>query len=291
MFTSNETVADKKSKFNVGMQELIVDDSSKAMRSVTSHAVNFLYKATGVIRPDMGPTVTIDKRCDDCGQYARSWVTPFQGYIDKSSYGIPYVHCEACESLYAGSIRLLGVERTAKGGAAVSAKWGMMASMALLVEPNRATLIGTQKTLDKLPAEFPHRTIALTGRSVIAWLLNQEDLTYPLLFIRDLGRKKAELIRNLQLSSGPNQIFLCDADGKIAIDSVLINHLLSATAGWPASVKKNFIDVVRRFSSGELQFTDDEMKDFRTKFPEQAKWLKLLPVCPHERIATLQLIA
>lgn len=256
-----------------------------------SHAVNFLYRATGVIRSDMGDTVYTDRRCDDCGQPAHEWVTPFQGYMDRSSYGVPFVHCEACESLYAGSLRILGIERSARGGAAVAAKWGMMASMALLVEKNRTTLIGTNKTLNKLPPTFPHRTVDLTGRAAIAWLFQQEDLTYPLLFIRDLGRKKTELIRNLELSRGPDQIVMCDADGKQAIDSVLVNELLGETGNWSANIKKTFLEIVRKFSTGDLQFTDSEMRDFRSKYPDQARWLRLLPVCPHERMAVLKLIS
>lgn len=252
------------------------------------HPVDFLYtQATSIVRPDMEPPALISSGCCyNCGREPEAWLEPGLGYRGMSAYRLPYLHCISCESLYIGSVSILGVERLSKG-VPVGNRFGMLSSAALLVENDSATLLASAKILNKLPGNFPLNTRELTGQQVTRFFIDHEPV-WPALYISDLGRKKAELINNLRLSYNKDLLFLCSAEQCAPLNANVFQALSEPMATWAADRKLVFIRAMRNLALGNLPPL--ALVDYFNEHPQERALALLMPRDPHHRLHLLKLL-
>ena len=253
------------------------------------HPIDLLYQqATHIVRPDMAEPESIDTGiCHDCLRPVEAWLEPNRGYRGKSSYYVPFQHCISCESLYTGSVRALGVERLTATRVEVGGKFGMMSSAALVVDQQGATLVASNKILDKLPASFPHKTVALTGKAVLHFFMDYQA-SWPALFISDLGRKKTELIQNLRLSYGKNSVWLCSADDSKEVNFRLLSTMTAEVTKWGSRRKSLFIKNVRALALGFQ--SPMELSGYFHDHPEERLLIQSMPQDPHARLQLVSLL-
>ena len=253
------------------------------------HPVDLLYQqATYIVSPDMAEPETIDAGiCHDCLRPAEEWLEPNRGYRGKSSYYVPFQHCISCESLYTGSVRALGVERLTATRVAVGGKFGMLASAALIVDQQGATLVASNKILEKLPASFPHKTVPLTGKAVLNFFMKYKA-SWPALFISDLGRKKTELIQNLHLSYSKDTVWVCNADDSREVNFRLLSVINTEVKKWNVSRKNLFIKNVRALALGFQ--TPMELSQYFQNHHEERSLIQSMPQDPHARLQLVSLL-
>lgn len=152
--------------------------------------------------------------CSCCGAPPQSWPTPNKATEIVDGYGQTNRVCEHCIPLYLSNAEKMGIESSRqKGTVVIPNKFGMMASVMAVVDQKGCTLYMPEKIAAKMPGDFPVPFVAYESqRSAIQQIVNH-DWQYPAVFIGDLGKKKGELIANLEYSYGPKSVIICKAEG------------------------------------------------------------------------------
>ncbi|EAS1759775.1 hypothetical protein OY11_18110 [Salmonella enterica] len=100
------------------------------------------------------------------------------------------MHCPQCQSFFVSAPDILGIENLKKPKA--SQKFGMWSGVGALIAVHNlsATLLAPPGVISKLPAAFPEKIklVTLTTGQHMDYVFNTA-LQYPLIYIRDFGRK------------------------------------------------------------------------------------------------------
>lgn len=176
---------------------------------MTTHLVELVYKSlTSIVKPYMAAPENIQKKCSCCERPAE--VFGFQGYRIINSYRQSVIHCPQCQSFFVSAPDILGVENPKKP--ATSQKFGMWSGVGAVINVNdlRVVLLAPPGVVKKLPAAFLDKVnvVTATTRQHMDYLFNT-DLQYPLIYIREFGRKTYELIRSLRVSYSSDAIYAC----------------------------------------------------------------------------------
>jgi hypothetical protein len=156
--------------------------------------------------------VSHEQKCSNCLIHSSEWESPSLGieqYTD--SYGSRMTICSACYTLYESSEEAMGIERKAGKDGTVPNKFGMLASVAVLIEPTKTTMFLPDKIFQKLPSDFPITTVVSTKAEMRAALLARK-IEYPAVYISDLGKKKKELVASIAFSISDERFVMCSAD-------------------------------------------------------------------------------
>ncbi|MEY8199892.1 MAG: hypothetical protein RPS47_11680 [Colwellia sp.] len=215
--------------------------------------------------------------CGNCTQPSSEWPTPnmgVQGY--KDSYGTVMDVCEACITLYESSVEAMGVERSKT----VPNKIGMWPSVAVLAEPEKITLFMPDKIAQKLPESFPLNVVVAT-KADMRKALYQNEITYPAVYISDLGKKKKDLVKSMRYSYSDSNFIMCSADQTSYIN---LNQVRSSIEQFLLLDKKNqklAVSAIKGLVNGGK--TPDQVSDLVADFPDVAQLISKMGRDPYQR--------
>lgn len=172
-------------------------------------------------------------------------------------------------------------------GTPVIGKLGMLVGAGMAISKSKAVLYAPGKHFDKLKGMAPLFTIKqIGGFAMVNDVLDEFDGSEPYIFIRDFGKKKAQLVQNLNISSGGKSLFACSSDGAMRINKkaylALREYVNTNFEGKSKASIADFFRTIRSMAAGYTSVADaqEKLKDM----PKIGELLRILPTCPHERI-------
>ncbi|EDT2962812.1 hypothetical protein EL09_15190 [Salmonella enterica subsp. enterica] len=241
----------------------------------------------------MGTSESVQGKCSCCERPAAEF--GFQGYKFRNSYRQPVVHCPQCQSFFVSAPGILGIENPKKP--TTSQKFGMWSGVGALINVNNlsAVLFAPPGVVNKLPASFLEQVTVITATTSqqMDYLFNS-DLQYPLIYIREFGRKTYELIRSLRVSYSGDAIYACcDTLMSRTNETIFTINLNRAKILYKKmkSYNKNennlFTRTTEHLAYGQLSPTEAS-----TIFRENnmVHLVRLLPADPYQRLSLLQLL-
>ena len=230
-----------------------------------------------------------DSPCDCCAAKPDTWPTPGQASVFTDGYGRELHLCEDCITLYQSNADVMGIERAAgKSGSVVPNKFGMLASVLVVVDQAGVTLMAPTKIAEKLPSAFPVNTYVYPSLSDAYQRIYNGDWQYPAVFITDLGKKKGELVRNLRFSYSAEKAFLCTAEQVSSLNLSAVKECLSIAAGMDKKALNLAIKLMRDAPNGRI--TPAEMAQAVKDQPSVKSLLIAATTDPAMRIAVAQAV-
>ena len=146
--------------------------------------------------------------CSCCQRPAEEF--GFQGYKLLNSYRQPVTHCPQCQTFFASVPEIMGLENPRRTSAQ---KFGMWPGVGAIIDIQAcsAVLLAPPGVVNKLPPAFFDKVnvVTATGSQQPEYLFSA-DLRYPLIYIRDFGRKTYELVRSLRVSYSGDAVYACE---------------------------------------------------------------------------------
>ena len=259
------------------------------------HPIEIVYQAlTHIMAPAMGPPTETDSPCSCCGRPAEAF--EHLGFVGVDSYKTPVNHCSACQSFFTSDVELMGVENPKKP--TTSQKFGMWKGVGAIIEIDKmqATLLAPPGVTKKIPEAFPKsiKIIECTLGEQFKWLAQQE-LSYPLIYIRNFGVKTKLLIQGLTVSTSPDALFCCTDDGMDSTTrvqhTVNLNKMFAIRDALAQMEKKAinpFILTINGLAKGKISPKEASQK-FKA-VPDLVNIVQMLPADPHERVALLSMV-
>jgi len=267
------------------------------------HPVETLFEhLTHIVAHKLPEPIHHEGDCDCCGRPASEF--GFKAYAGIDSSRLPYIRCAACECFFVGDVEVLGVERLTKGrkgqpGNKVSHKFGMMAGSGALIESNGSVTFFTPPgTYKKLPNSFLERfsVIECSSFKQMPVVLGM-NLTHPLLYVQDFGKKTYDLITGLRYSVSESAVIPCTDNGATAFSEPLntlnlerVRRLLSLSDAMKLSEFSELQKNIERLCLGRItpkQFTEYMGKKATD---EMMAIYQALPCDPHMRLRLLKLV-
>lgn len=266
------------------------------------HPVAVVFRhLTSIVSHMLPDPVETSSNCDCCGRPAADF--EFKGYQGKNGYGVSYLHCNACESFNVGDVDVLGIDKNLKilpdgTKTGVSHKFGMFAGSGCIVDSaGKVVFFAPPGSYKKLPESFLEKFEVIqctTGGQMMH--LQAMDLSYPIIYIQDFGKKTKSLITGLRYSSSKNHIVICTDDGNTSfnqehntVDLSNILKLVSEVSGLKRSAWKEFRRQISLLSYGGSS-PEDFTKYMSKQEPQVLTIYRLLPIDPHQRISMLRLV-
>lgn len=172
-------------------------------------------------------------------------------------------------------------------GSPVIGKLGMLVGAGMAISKSKAVFYAPGKHFDKLKGLAPLFVIKqIGGFAMVNDVLDEFDGSEPYVFIRDFGKKKAQLVKNLNVSSGGRSLFACSSDGAMRINRkaylALREYVNTNFEGKSKASIADFFRTIRSMAGGYTSVADaqEKLKDM----PKIGELLRSLPICPHERI-------
>ena len=133
----------------------------------------------------------------------------------------------------------------------------------------------------------------MSGKSALDYGLNfileLDQDAFPLLYISDLSRKKAELVSNLKLTYGKEQIYVCSADATYRQNTRLLQMIRTLQAEDKSSWKK-LAGFIVKGCHGLVAPNDPELHEFLTANPEALAIARHSPADPHEKLQLMRVV-
>ena len=258
------------------------------------HAIDFFYQYAGhVLRPYMELSVTTPGDvCGVCQRPNDEWLYPDEK-VDFINYGNTESHCVACHSLYEGSVELFGVERMAGAGTPVPMKLGMATGCGALITPESVTLY-LNGFIKKMGAASkpPFPMVELSGNEAHKTIIANPPVCPEYLYIGNFGRKKADLVSNLALSS-PTTLIICEESGQTVIATEVVRQLVHASESLKTAEINDIKRLLRQLYTGTIKPDDpaflNQLTQIATHTPDVFDALKKMPADPHHRLDILKL--
>lgn len=259
-----------------------------------THPIDFFYQHVGhVLRPYMAVEPAPDSTvCVVCCRPAEAWIVPGER-VQFNSYGVMEDHCLACHSLFQPSFELFGTESVRKGGKSVAVKLGMATGCGALITPDDVTLY-LNGYFDKMSIaeKPPFKMVRLSGVEAHQTVAANPPAFDQYLYIGNFGRKKLELVANLEFST-PGELVICHDSEPLRIELDVLNALNAASKDLKQSKKNAIKKALRAMYTGTVPVTDDALLKTLTRFandhPELWSALHKMPANPHERLDLLTL--
>lgn len=259
-----------------------------------NHPIDFFYRHAGYV---LHPYMTVvsakpDDRCSVCQRQSTHWLNPDEK-VAFNNYGNIEDHCTACHSLYEGSIELFGVERVAGGSTPVPMKLGMATGCGALITPEATTLYlnGFIKKMG-VASHPPFPMVELSGNAAHKQIIENPPTASEYLYIGNFGRKKAELVGNLELSS-PETLVICEESGQTVIATKVTRQLIQATEHMKPAQVNGIKRLLRQFFTGTIKPNDAdfhaEISRITEDTPALLDALNKMPADPHYRLDILKL--
>jgi hypothetical protein len=258
-------------------------------------AIDLLHRRlTHIAQDGTGDYIKIDSNCSLCSRTPKEYGLAI-GVTN--AYKQDLVLCTACHSFFCSNVEMLGVEKPKAPD--TSQKFGMWSGVGALIEVNtkRTILFAPEGVIKKLPASFPSdiSVVKIVSTKQVMWLIeNKENLSFPLLWVNDFGRKTDSLIANLALSNSINSVIACTDEIlnsttslKREIDLSNLQVIADLLSGHKK--KAAFLTTVRGLASGGV--APSEAGEFFKQFPELKLALSKMPIDPHARLQMLSIIS
>ena len=238
-----------------------------------------------------------DYNCSYCGRGHEEFES--RGIVFVDSYKRTQYSCPACYSFFTANTEILGLKVPTEPDN--SNKFGMFSGCGALIETKnngKAIFFAPPGITKKLPKLFFDQVdvLEIVATKQIEWIFeNKEELSFPLLWVNDFGRKTDHLIKNLQFSTSPSRLIACtDAElnstnkSNRIIDLTAAAKLHEKLTGLTTKVKNLFIMTVNGLASG--RFTPANAGQIFKDNPVFKELITLLPTDPHLRKKILPLI-
>lgn len=237
--------------------------------------------------------VADDVACYCCGRISRHWHCKLAEYRLDNYINLEVPICAACNAFFHPSYHYMGIERGTPEAPKTQGKLGMLAGCGLIVTDTESLLLtnpGWHKRL-ACAADPLCKTIQVSGKEAASF---SEDYiasckSFPLVYIPDLGRKKAELIRNLNYTRNAEKIVACTADEVIEKDMGLIRQIRCYAESSPAAWKR-FRKFIFDSSHGRIAPADPDLNQFLTIDDTALSIAKQLPADPHAKLQMLRAV-
>ena len=238
--------------------------------------------------------------CYCCGRPSAEWAVPlYQPRID-SYLQVEVPICAPCNALFHGSYKYMGIEKgplepTASDKGRTPGKLGMLVGCGLIVSQTHRMLL-TNPGWDKrlrlatLPLFDMHQ---VSGKGALEFALERiiafTPDEFPLLYIADIGRKKAELVANLKLTRSKAQIRVCSGDSVFRINTDLL-HLIRTMQQQDKRGWKKLEQFIFSSCYGRILPNDEGLHTFLSANPEALAIARSLPADPHEKLQLLKVL-
>lgn len=263
------------------------------------HPMDLIYeRMTHVMAPYMPPLFDYQGACDSCGRPANQHGGRAGHY---SSYGATLNLCRACLAFRTGDVEFSGLERKTSTGASVPVRFGHLLSSGLLIEATssgRATLLipeGINKLMGK-PLRDALDLVICPPSERVSYLASQK-LTFPLLYVHQIGGMVDHLTRGLTYSYSERAIVMCsDAPGGAAnlaqqtMDLPAARTIAILAEGYSKQIFKDLKGLVGATGFGKPHNppkTPEEVVKALEKSSELASLHRELPKDPYVRITTV----
>ena len=233
--------------------------------------------------------------CYCCGRPSGEWAVPlYQQRID-SFIKLEVPVCAPCNALFHGSYRYMGIEKGTVKKPTTAGKLGMLVGCGLIVSQTQKILLtnpGWDKRLRAatLPLFEMHQ---VSGKGALEFALERimafTPDEFPLLYIADIGRKKAELVANLKLTRSKAQIRVCSGESVFRINTDLL-HAIRAMQQQDKSGWKKLEGFIFSSCHGRIAPNDEGLHGFLSASPEALAIARSLPADPHEKLQLLKVV-
>ncbi|UYW73763.1 hypothetical protein OFY05_21165 [Pseudocitrobacter faecalis] len=174
-----------------------------------TYPIEIVYQSlTSLVSPWMAKPEHVQGICSCCQRPAEEF--GFQGYKLLNSYRQPVTHCPQCQTFFASVPEIMGLENPRRTSAQ---KFGMWPGVGAIIDIQAcsAVLLAPPGVVNKLPPAFFDKVnvVTATGSQQPEYLFSA-DLRYPLIYIRDFGRKTYELVRSLRVSYSGDAVYACE---------------------------------------------------------------------------------
>ncbi|GAA4648619.1 hypothetical protein GCM10023116_08880 [Kistimonas scapharcae] len=232
--------------------------------------------------------------CYCCGRASGRWSTPlFEMRVD-SYTKLDVAICAPCNALFHGSYRYLGIEKGTIAKPATPGKLGMLVGCGMIVTQRQSILLTNPGWHSRLSAasEPIFQTVQESGKSAMEFVLQYtrelDEDAFPLLYVSDLGRKKTELVENLQLTYHWDELYACTANQTHRINLILLDQIRALSKTDKTACKK-LVKLVRGSCLGHIPPNAPEITAFLTSHPEALNIARKLPCDPHEKLHLLSI--
>lgn len=275
------------------------------MSLLLSHPVAAVFEhLTSILSHMLSTTSATNEPCSCCLRPASDF--GYQSHKGCDSFG-SYSHCSACESFKVTDLAIMGIERNRKEMpdgtiTGVGHKFGMMSGSGCVISHKGHVVFFTPPgTYEKLPAEFLERVHVIpctTGQHLekINTFLQSTPDAFPLVYIRDFGKKKHPLIRGLRWSPSASQLIFCSDDGNTSfteslntVDLNAVEAISQLKSTLTTSQWAEFKKLVNRLSNG-IDSPETFSESMKRSPAEYLQIYRLLPKEPHQRTFLLSLI-
>lgn len=263
------------------------------------HGIDFLWHhATHIMSDEMNlltqlpkdPTIT----CYCCDRPSLQWSQPAFENRNDSYIKVNVPICAPCNALYHGSYKYMGIEKGTPEKPTASGKLGMLTGCGMIVSQKQRILLTNPGWDNRLKtASHPiFECHQMSGKGALGYalnlIMNLDSGEFPLLYVSDLGRKKAELVANLKLTLDKQEIYVCSADGVQRINTALLNAIQvmqqQDKAGW-----KKLSGFIFKSCNGQIAPNDEDLGKFLKSNTMALELAKMLPADPHEKLLLLRM--
>ncbi len=230
--------------------------------------------------------------CYCCGRPSSEWAVPLYQLRLDSYLQLDVPICAPCNALFHGSYQYMGIEKGTPEKPTAAGKLGMLVGCGLLVTQQQKILFtnpGWDKRL-KTASKPIFEQHQVSGKGALDYalklILELEDQAFPILYIADLGRKKAELVANLRLTISKASINICSADSAWRLNTGLMQSIRTMQeqdkSGW-----KKLSTFIFKGCHGQIAPNDPGVHEFLSDNPEALAIARRLPADPHEKLQIL----
>ena len=233
--------------------------------------------------------------CYCCGRPSNDWAVPLYQLRLDSYIQLNVPICAPCNALFHGSYQYMGIEKGTPEKPTAAGKLGMLVGCGLLVTQQQKILLtnpGWDKRL-KTASKPIFEQHQVSGKGALDYALNfimeLGNEAFPLLYIADLGRKKAELVANLRLTISRASINICSADSAWRLNTGLMQSIRTMQqhdkAGW-----KKLEGYIFKSCHGQIAPNDDGLHAFLNTHAEALTIARSLPADPHNKLQLLRVL-
>lgn len=233
--------------------------------------------------------------CYCCDRRSGEWAAPYYQLRADSYIRIDVPICAPCNALFHGSYQYMGMEKGSLEKPTATGKLGMLVGCGMIVTQTQRILLtnpGWDKRL-KAATQPIFELHQVSGKGALDYALNfiidLEDDAFPLLYVSDIGRKKAELVANLKLTLSKEQIYVCSGDITYRLDTALLHSIRTLQeqdkSGW-----KKLATFIFKGCHGQVAPNDPGLHEFLSGNPEALAIARGLPADPHAKLQLLRVI-
>lgn len=233
--------------------------------------------------------------CYCCGRPSGQWAEPYYLLRIDNYIKLDVPICAPCNALFHGSYQYLGLEKGTPEKPTAAGKLGMLVGCGLVVTQQQKLLLTNPGWDKRLRAAVTpiFELQQVSGKSALDFALNfileLDQDAFPLLYISDLGRKKAELVSNLTLTHHKEQIYVCSADATYRLNTRLLHAIRTMQAEDKSSWKK-LEGFIAKGCQGLIAPNDPGLHEFLTANPEALAIARHLPADPHEKLQLMRVV-